>query len=212
MLTPAEKSARATTDWYKAAVQKYGRIVTPLLNDIPKSLAFGHLLRVNPTLNSLPDPTWDQRVGLLRVTFVAASQTGIDWDKATDITSNAYIWGWDLNTAGPIFQKANPSFFKTPTEDFWKCVYAQHALSAPVFDFLWKRRDPSNASQFDAIVDALLLWGKHIRGWSFTRLKRTLKVELPYVFAVAKLNGKLSSGGFGLRPVLSEDRFRRTLI
>lgn len=212
MPTNSEKLARQSLVLYKQAVQRYGRIVTPMLNDIPRALAFAHLLRVNPELVGAPAATWDQRKGFMRVTHVATEQTGISWDAAEEIPNNAYIWGWDLNTAGPIFQRANPSFFKTPTVDFWKCLYTQHALGTRVFDFLWKKRDSSNASQSDAVVTALLLWGKHIAGWSYTRLKHTLTVELPYVFAVAAINGSLNSTGFGLRPVLSESRMRRTLI
>jgi hypothetical protein len=212
MPTNSEKMARRDLDLYKQAVQRYGRVVTPMLNDVPRALAFSHLLRVNPELSSSPEITWDQRKGFLRVTHDATAQTGISWETAEEISNNAYIWGWDLNTAGPIFQRANPSFFKTPTADFWKCLYTQHALGPRVFDFIWKRRNTNVESQFDAVVAAMLAWGKHIAGWSYTRLKHTLMVELPYVFAVAAINGSLVSKGFGLRPVLSESRMRRTLI
>lgn len=212
MPTNAETTARNDLPLYKRAVQKFGRILVPMLNDVPKSLAFAHILRVDVSLNPYPDPTWDQRKGFLRVTHDAAEATGISWSSAQDIDSNAYIWGWDLNTAGPIFQRANSSFFPTPSADFWKCLYAQHALGTQVFNVLWKKRDTSKASQFDAVAEALTIWGKHIAGWSYVLLKRTVLVELPYVYAVAAINGTLSSKGFGIRPVLSSNRMRCTLI
>jgi hypothetical protein len=85
-------------------------------------------------------------------------------------------------------------------------------LSPQVFDFLWKRRDTTSPSQFDALVYAVTLWGKHVAGWTYTRLKTTMTIELPYVFAVAKINGILSSKGFGIRPVTDTGRTLQTLI
>jgi hypothetical protein len=212
MPTTAEIAARKDLYLYKQAVQKFGRVVIPMLNDIPKTLAIAHILRVNPALDDTPAPTWDQRKGFMRVTHDATIPTGISWNAATDMNSNAYIWGWDLNSAGPIFQRANPSFFPEPSVDFWQCLYAQHAFGARVFDFLWKRRDTAEATQFAALSHSLSNWGKHIAGWSYVLLQRTMNVELPYVYAVASANGRLVSKGFGLRPVLSSSRMQQTLI
>lgn len=183
-----------------------------MLNAVPKSLAFAHILRVNPELESSPPLTWDQRKGVLRVTHSATTSTGISWDKAEELDSNAYIWGWDLNTAGPLFQRENKTLFPTPDTDFWQCLYAQHVFGPQVFDFLWKRRNPSSASQFESLVYAVTGWGKAIGGWSFTRLKTAVTVGLPYVFAVARINGTLTSKGFGIRPVMSTSRTQQTLI
>jgi hypothetical protein len=212
MPTNAEIAARRDLDLYKRAVQKFRRMLDPMLNDIPKTLAYAHILRVNTTLEATPAPTWDQRKGFLRVTHAATTATGISWDSVEDLDKNSYVWAWDLNSAGLPFQRANISFFSEPTEDFWKCLYARHVLGPQVFDFLWKRRDTTFPSQFDALVYTVTLWGKHIAGWSYVRLKTTLTIELPYVFAVAKINGILSSKGFGIRPVMDSGRTLQTLI
>lgn len=212
MPTNSEIAARRDLDLYRKAFQKFGRIVTPMLNDVPKALAFAHILRVNPKLEGSPALSWDQRKGFLRVTHAATDATGISWEEVEDLDKNAYVWGWDLNSAGPPFQRANAAFFPTSSPDFWQCLYARHVFGPQVFDFLWEMRDTSQSKQFDALVYAVTTWGKHVAGWSYTRLKSTVTVELPYVFAVAKINGTLSSKGFGIRPVLSSSRTLQTLL
>lgn len=212
MPTNSEMAARRDIDLYKKAVQKFGRIVVPMLNDIPKSLAFAHILRTNRDLEGSPDLTWDQRKGFMRVTHAATAGAGVSWNDAEALDKNAYVWGWDLNTAGPSLAHMNPSFFPEPSEDYWKCVYAQHALTPQVFNFLWKRRNPTLKSQYDAVVYGVTSWRKRISGWPYVRLRHLVTVELPYVFAVAKTNGTLSSKGFGIRPVLTASRTQQTLL
>jgi hypothetical protein len=212
MTTNAEIAARRDLDLYKKAVQKFGRLLTPVLGDIPKSLAFAHILRVNSNLETDPVMTWDQRKGFMRVTHASTTAAGIKWDEVGDLNKNSYVWGWDMNDGGPAFHTANSSFFPEPTEDFWKCLYTKHAMGPQVFNFFWTRRNVAADMQYDAVIAGVSSWGKHVAGWSNVRLKALTNIELPYVFAVSKINGTLSSSAFGLRPVLSANRTQQTLL
>jgi hypothetical protein len=146
------------------------------------------------------------------VTHAATTATGISWEEVEALDKNAYVWGWDLNSAGPTFQRSNVAFFPEPSADFWQCLYSRHVFGPQVFDFLWKMRDTTQPKQFDALVYAVTTWGKHVAGWSYTRLRTAVTVELPYVFAVAKINGTLLSKGFGIRPVMTTSQTQQTLI
>ena len=197
---------------YQTAVQKYGRTVDPMLNDIPKSLAYAHIVSVNPDLLAEPPLSWDQRKGFMRVPHAAAVNANIAWTDIESLDRNAYAWCWELNDSGAELYKRNKSYFASPTEDFWKCVYTQHILGPLEFAHMWKLRNPHTTSQFDAVCYAVMSWKKRLGLWTYPRLVKTVTVDLPSTFALATNNGIITSKGYGIRPVLTAGRTRQIFL
>jgi len=194
---------------YDRANRKYGRMVTPLLGNIPRSLTIAHLLRVNPNLLDVPPITLDRRRGFLAATQFGAITAGLRWSDLDVPPSCAYSWCREMNQCSLDFYQQNDDIFAEPSSDFWKCSYLRHVVGIPLFDVLWEQA--TNAT-YSGLVNAVNSQTKSPMGLPVASFKKLVLVDLSYVFSLAVKKGSLSSSGFGIQPVTDRNRTSRILL
>jgi hypothetical protein len=194
---------------YDRANRKYGRMIAPLLGNIPRSLAIAHLLRVNPSLLDVPPITLDRRRGFLAATQGGALAAGLKWVNLDDPTTCAYSWCREMNQCSLDFYQQNSDIYAEASSDFWKCSYLRHVVGTPLFDVLWEQ---ATNSTYSGLVNVVSAQTKSPMGLPVASFKKLVLVDLSYVFALAVKKGSLSSSGFGIQPVTDRDRTSRILL
>ncbi len=206
-LRSAKKLAAESWDDYTRANLTYGNVIIPFLGHVPKTIAIGHLLRVNPKLLPTLPVTKDRRRGLMLATIEAVHEADIAWDDLDDMTTGAYIWGRDINSTSLSLYTTYPSLFTSPDKDFWRCAYLLHVLGKTPFDRIWATRDTTQDTVYDSLMVSVNQLQRRLPGWSVIQLKKTVFVECAFVFEIAKAGGSLISEGYGIQPVLAQSQY-----
>ncbi len=205
----ARRSALNASVLYRQATTKFGRTISPYLGDAPRALGISHLLRVNPALEVSPTPSADRRRGFLFATANMARIAGVAWaDLDTPLTC-AYVWGRDVNLTSKNLYGANQALFTSPGSDFWKCAYLKHVLGDVAFSVVWQSRDTTQATVYDSLLYAVNSMARSIPGWPIIKLRRTVLVDCAYTIELAKRGGGLTSAGFGIEPVLTQNNYQQ---
>jgi len=190
---------------YEAASNKFYSFILPYLNDAPKGVAIGHLLRVNRELLASPSPTKDRRRGFMYATATMAKQAGISWEQLDDVLTCGYVWGRDINNDSLSLYTTNQDLFTIPNEDFWRCAYLKHVLGDTNFSTIWRERHVATPSVYDSLIYAVNARKKGLPGWPVIKLKREVLVGCEYVFQIGKRAGTMTTSGFGIQPVLNHN-------
>jgi hypothetical protein len=206
-LRSAKKLASEKWDDYAKANLTYGNTLIPFLGHLPKTIAMGHLLRVNPKLQPVLPVTKDRRRGFMLATIEAAHEANVAWENLDNVTTGAYIWGRDINYTSLKLYTTDTSVFASPGEDFWRCAYLAHVLGETPFKRVWAGRDTSQPTVYGGLVASVDNLRQRIPGWTIIQLKKTVFVECAFVFEIAKRGGSLISEGYGIQPVLTKSQY-----
>ena len=208
----ARQAAAGSTTLYQQGVEKFGKIITAYLGHFPKALAYGHLLRVNPKLENAPEIPPDMRRGFMLARRPYALNADVDWERLDEPRIGAYIWGRDVNDASQTLYTANTSLFSSPDTDFWRTAYLKHALGDSPFQQLWDARDTSQPAVYDSLLYAVNNLRRRLPGWTIIKLKKTVFVDCEYAYQIALRTGSLTTEGFGIQPVLTENNFTEVFV
>ena len=208
----AERRAIADTQLYQKATARFGTIIEPYRGDAPLTLGLCHVLRVNPQLFVSPEPSKDRRRGFMFATIGMAREAGVKWEELDKPTTCAYIWGRDINADGKNLYSNNQTVFSEPDADFWKCAYMKHTLGDAAFKAVWAARDNTQPTVYASLLYAVNDLKRSLPGWPVMILRKTVLVDLPYVFEMTKRGGKLYSDGYGVEPVLTKNAFQQVFV
>jgi|GEM_PF-5975086 len=200
-LKSARKLAAEKWDDYYIALRTYGGTINQFLGHLPKSVAIGHLLRVNPGLEAVLPISKDRRRGFIYATIEAANKANIAWEELDDVTTCAYIWGRDINETSLWLYTNDTSVFTSPDEDFWRCAYLAHVLGKTPFSRVWSTRDVRQPTVYGSLIASIDNLRRNLPGWPIIQLKKTVFVGCAFVFEIAKRGGSLVSKGYGIQPV-----------
>jgi len=193
---------------YHQAAEKFGKVITAYLGDFPKTLAIGHVLRVNPKLETAPDVSKDMRRGFMFARRQYAIEAQVTWSKLDEPRTGAYVWGRDVNDASQTLYTANTSLFSSPNVDFWRCAYLKHTLGDAAFQQVWYTRDTTQSTVYDSLLYAVNNLRRKLPGWTIIKLKKTVFMDCEFVYQIALRGGTLNTKGFGIQPVLTENNFK----
>ena len=209
-ISAAKTQAASAKPVYDQANRKFGRIIEPLLSDVPKSLVLGHVLRVNPDLADSLIPNSTYRRGFLKASREECQKINVDWSKLNDPMICSYVFLREFNAKAYSLYTANTSLFLTPSQDFWKCTYLRLSVGDPVFNQLWPGTVPSTVGHaYDEVMDWLDKQKKSIGGYPILKLKKLVFYDCNYVFEICRLYGTWKSSGFGREPVLNANKYRQ---
>ena len=211
-LRSAKKLASEKWDDYQLALRTYGNTINQFLGHLPKSIAIGHLLRVNPALEAVLPITGDRRRGFMYATFEGARIADIAWEDLDDPTTCAYIWGRDINDASSWLYTNNVSVFTSPDEDFWRCAYLAHVLGQTTFSLIWTTRDTLQPTAYGSLISRIDNLRKSLPGWPIIKLKKTVFVDCAFVFEIAKRGGSLVSIGYGIQPIPNQNQIMQIFV
>jgi len=203
-LLTAKKLAREDRSKYNFTNQRFGRVLNKYVGHLPNSVSFGHVMWVNPALESTPPVTKDRRRGYLYATIAAVRKANIAWEQLDDVLTCSYVWGRDINETSLNLYTTNPNIFSSPNEDFWRCAYLAHILGPTAFSVIWSSRNTELDTVYAGLLYAVNNLSRMLPGWPILKLKKEVFVGCAYVFEVAKQGGSLTTEGFGIQPVPPE--------
>ena len=198
----AQRAASGNVVLYQSASQKFGKLLSQYRKDIPLSLCLGHVVRVNPRLDSSPSNLGSSfKRGFIFASTSVAREAGFSSADLDDSEFAAYIWCKEVNRLAKALQTAHSRSFSSAGVDFWKSVYLKHVLGDSPFDQLWTESNPSTYSD---LIQAIEDRKTALTPWTLTNLKKVAFFDCEYVYAFARNNGILSSSGFGSTPTLKK--------
>jgi hypothetical protein len=199
---------------YAMARRRYIGLAGQYCNDIPQSLLFAHITRVNPSFDVAPtaptaqeNPLIANTAGLLRVPITYLKDAGITTRLANDVEMCTWVWCKSFNEDAKYLYRTYPGLFPEANEDFWRCAYARTSLGDVYFDYLWteSRLTSLHTGKVWSHITALLeLRNKALGNMTASQLKNYVFYEFEYVFQLAKTKGHVHSTGFGSEPALSQ--------
>ena len=181
--------------------------------DIPTSLFFAHVIRVNPDMVAAPiAPSAEENVlisntyGMFRNTPTAATDCGVAPAALVDPEMSAYVWCKTCNMDAATLKNSYSAWFPTASEDFWRCAYAKTALGDHIFDALMSEAALNSthiSNVWEHITNVVEGRKKGIGPLSVLHLKKYVLFELEFVAQLARLKGRMYSTNFGIEPLPS---------
>lgn len=178
----------------------------------PKALALGHLVNVNPQLETSPGFTEDRRRGFMFASVSAVNDAGLKWASLDEPNTCAYVWGRDINATSLSTYTKNKNLFTEPGEDFWKTSYLAHRLGEVPFSIIWNARYRDEETIYASLIYAVNDWSRSIPGWSVLKLKKLALYDCPHVFELARRGGSFLTEGYGIQPVLNKTNMKEIML
>lgn len=198
---------------FVTARQRYIGVAGQYCQDVPQTLLFAHLTRVNATFDTAPiappaqdNPLIANTAGFLRVPITYVKDAGLTSYMVNDAETCSWVWLKSFNEDARFLYKTYPTLFPASNEDFWRCAYARTALSDVLFGYLWSESSITSehaGNVWRRILDVLETRTKAMGNLSASQLKKYVFFEFEYVFQLAKKYGTVQSSGFGKEPIPS---------
>lgn len=209
----ARELAKHNSQRFVLARQRYVGAVSQYCQDVPQSLVYAHVTRVNPSFDPAPvapetkdNPLIANTTGFLRLPITYLKDHGLTVYMVNDAETCAWAWLKSFNEDSKYLHKTYPNLFPASNEDFWRCAYARTSLGDVLFDYLWTECNVTSdhaSHVWDHITEVVDLRTKTIGSLTAADLKKYLFLEFDYVFQLAKKYGPIHSTGFGKEPIPS---------
>jgi hypothetical protein len=196
--------ARAKQDMLKfhRADLRYGGIISSTKGDAPRLLGVAHILRVNPGLSSIPEPTSTSN-GFMYASIDQARNAGLVLGDMIVPLKCAFAWSNDINLLGKDLQTTNPLLFVNPDTDFWQTAYLRQTLGDATFKTIWNATTKTAGASYTALLAYIQGLKTPPGGWTLPKLQKLVLVDCEYVRELWTSQGQQHTEGFGRVPRLT---------
>ncbi len=206
----ARKRVLASTTLYDEADRKYGRLISLLRGNAPRSLGVAYLIQVNPDVEDTPDSTIRSKRGCMQTDTKTAKELNIPEERMDTPATSIYLWSREFNSLASTFYTNKSALFSIPGEDFWKTVYLNYILGSDAFGHIWRAANPVIiGGVYDSLLYVVNAGGLEIPGYPDSVLRTIVLGECEFTYALWKLKGKFVTEGFGILPVPSKTLYNQ---
>lgn len=204
-LTAAIHLAKRNLIQYDKAVVRYGGIIDSYIGEVPRTMLFAHILRINPQIYQSPNFK-DYRQGFMGVTPLQANNAEVEMSKiSADPAVCAYVYSRELNRVSYDLYTTHSDLFTETGEDFWRCAYLRTTLEDAPFSYLWDLHPPTTADAkvYDVLLYSVNNLNRSLAGLPVPKAKELILKDCEFVFQLASMKGSLITTGAGIEPVPS---------
>ena len=202
MQSAAKARAKQDMPKFHRADLRYGEIISSVRGNAPKLLGVAHIMRVNPGLSSIPEPTSTSN-GFMYASIDQARNAGLVLGDMIVPIKCAFTWSNDINLLGKDLQTTNSSLFVYPDTDFWQTAYLRQTLGDATFKTLWNATTKPVGGTYQAMLDYVQQLKSPPGGWTLPKLQKLVLVDCEYVRELWTAQGQRHTEGFGMVPRLN---------